>query len=331
VGRVNGSVNDQVNDPANDPVGDGPDGRARPSAGVTVDVLAELTTQQSDRVHGLVDAANAADGVAPLNEHVMLQLRYGGQAAVRHMVARTPEGEWVGYGHLDLTDRLQGASAELVVHPRWRRRGIGAALVRRMLDEAAPMTLRLWAHGHHPAAERMAATLGFTRVRDLWQMRRSLQVSLPEMVVPDGVRLRSFRPGADDEAWLGVNARAFADHPEQGSMSADDLTQRMAEPWFDPDGFIVAERDGAMVGFHWTKVHAGGEHDPIGEVYVVGVDPAAQGLGLGRLLTLAGLWHLRQRGLGQVMLYVESDNAAAIAVYERLGFRRWDVDVMYCR
>jgi mycothiol synthase len=301
------------------------------AADVAIAVHPALSAEQRSQVSALAEAATAADGVRPLNEHVMLALRYGGDAAVRHVVATAPDGAWAGYGHLDLTDRIQGASAEVVVHPRWRRRGVGAALVQRMLDEAAPSTLRLWAHGHHPAAERLAATLGFTRVRDLWQMRRSLHAALPEVVVPDGVVLRSFRPGADDEDWLKVNARAFADHPEQGSMTAADLTQRMSEPWFDADGFIVAERDSALVGFHWTKVHAGGEHDPIGEVYVVGVDPAAQGLGLGKVLTLAGLWHLRDQGLDQVMLYVESDNAAAIAVYERLGFRQWDLDVMYSR
>ena len=304
-------------------------------AGVETAVHDKLTAEEGARVSALVESATEADGVAPLNEAVMLALRYGGPGTVRHVVASVtadePDGEWVGYGHLDLTDRIQGASAEVVVHPDWRRKGVGTTLVRRMLDEAAPMTLRLWAHGHHPAAERMAATLGFTRVRDLWQMRRSLLAEMPRLEVPEGGELRAFRPGEDDRAWLRVNARAFADHPEQGSMSAEDLTMRMTEPWFDAAGFIVAERDGELVGFHWTKVHSGGQHDPIGEVYVVGVDPDAQGLGLGKVLTLAGLWHLRDRGLDQVMLYVESDNAPAIAVYERLGFRRWDVDVMYSR
>jgi mycothiol synthase len=300
-------------------------------AGVELAVHPTLTPEQGAQVSALVEAATSADGVRPLNEAVMLALRYGAADAVRHVVATGPEDAWVAYGHLDLTDRIQGASAEVVVHPDWRRRGVGAALVRRMLAEAAPLTLRLWAHGHHPAAGRLAAALDFTRVRDLWQMRRSLYAELPSMEVPDGVTLRSFRPGEDDEAWLRVNARAFADHPEQGQLSADDLVRRMKEPWFDADGFIVAERDGAMVGFHWTKVHEGGDHDPIGEVYVVGVDPDAQGLGLGKVLTLAGLWHLRDRGLDQVMLYVESDNAPAVAVYERLGFRQWDVDVMYSR
>jgi mycothiol synthase len=295
-----------------------------------ISVRARLAEDERDRVHEIVAAATAADGVRPLNEHVMLQLRYAEGGHVRHVLAHAG-GVGLGYGHLDLTDRIQGASAEVVVHPEHRRRGVGAALVRRMLAEAEPAPLRLWAHGHHPAAQRLAAALGFTRVRDLWQMRRSLHADLPALTVPDGVTLRAFRPGADDEAWLQVNARAFADHPEQGAMTAADLAQRFDEPWFDPAGFIVAERDGRLVGSHWTKVHAGGEHDPIGEVYVVGVDPDAQGLGLGRVLTLAGLHHLRDRGLDQVMLYVESDNAAAIAVYERLGFRQWDVDVMYSR
>ena len=146
-------------------------------------------------------------------------------------------------------------------------------------------------------------------------------------------------PGTDEEAFLALNAEAFAGHPEQGRMTRADLDQRMAEPWFDPEGFFVAEAraDGAaaaagdLLGFHWTKVHPG--EPPHGEVYVVGVSPRAQGLGLGRLLTLTGLHHLAARGLREVVLYVESDNAPAIAVYSRLGFTHADADthVMYRR
>jgi mycothiol synthase len=174
----------------------------------------------------------------------------------------------------------------------------------------------------------VAALAGATRVRDLWRMRRSTDLPLPEVAIPSGITIRTFEPGADESRWLAVNARAFADHPEQGEMTRADLGARMAEPWFDPKGFFIADRAGEMVGFHWTKVHGTGP-EATGEVYVLGVDPSAQGLGLGTVLTVVGLRHLASLGLSTVMLYVESDNAAAINVYERLGFVHYSTDVMY--
>jgi mycothiol synthase len=234
-----------------------------------------------------------------------------------------------------------------------RRRGYGRALITAALEESGGR-LRLWTHGGLAESALMAEHLGFRRVRVLRQLRRSLSAPLPAPSLPAGITVRTFQPGADDDRWLRVNARAFADHPEQGNWTSTDLTQRMAESWFDPAGFFLAERDGELVGFHWTKVHGhdyahdhahahehadnsdgshahgdGHGHEPIGEVYVVGVDPAAQGLGLGRELTLIGLRHLRALGLHQVMLYVDESNGPANKLYESLGFSRWDVDVLF--
>jgi mycothiol synthase len=167
-----------------------------------------------------------------------------------------------------------------------------------------------------------------------------MRLSLPadalqaEPALPAGVSVRTFVAGADDEAWVELNERAFAQHPEQGRLTVADLQARMAQPWFDPAGFFLAERGGRLVGFHWTKVHGGSGHhghDPIGEVYVLGVDPAAQGGGLGRALTVIGLRHLCERGLDEVMLYVDADNTPAIATYQRLGFVHESTDVMYAR
>ena len=183
-----------------------------------------------------------------------------------------------------------------------------------------------------PARSALAKTAGFTRFRALWQMRMPLAaVPAGDPSLPPGVTIRTFRPGADEEAWLAVNHRAFAHHPEQGAWTMPDLRLREAEPWFDPAGFFLAERDGKLAGFHWTKVHPdGGEGGaPIGEVYVVGVDPGQQGGGLGRALTLAGLVHLRRLGLADVMLYVDEDNTAAVRMYTALGFSRWSTDAMY--
>jgi mycothiol synthase len=154
---------------------------------------------------------------------------------------------------------------------------------------------------------------------------------LPDAGLPDGVTLRAFVPGRDEAAWLAANKAAFAHHPEQGAMTLADLEARMGEDWFDPAGFLLAENsEGELLGFHWTKVHpAHGGHPPIGEVYVVGVTPAAQGLGLGKALTIAGIRYLEQHELHAVMLYVDADNTAAVTLYQKLGFVRWDADVMY--
>jgi mycothiol synthase len=300
-------------------------------------------------VHRLVDAATETDGVRPLSEHVTLHLRLGGEGPDRHLLLIDPAdgdgpddrpGRVLGYAHLDPTDQVAGAAAELVVDPQHRGHGLGRLLVTAATRLTPDGRLRLWAHGDHSAARRLAASLGYREVRRLEQWRRSLFSPLPRVELPAGVSLRAFRPGEDDDAWLALNARAFAGHPEQGAWTSRDLHVRMGESWFDPEGFLLAEEGGELIGFHWTKVHGGTTHgdgparhahEPIGEVYVIGVDPRHQGRGLGRLLTVAGLARLRGQGLPQAMLYVESDNTAALATYRALGFTHWDTDVMFSR
>lgn len=286
-----------------------------------------LTEAQVTGVLTLAGAASATDRVAPLSEHVLLHLRYDGAAADHpgRDYVLTVNGEIAGYAYLDPPEPAAEPSGELVIHPVRRRQGLGRALLRELTTEAGGHTLRLWAHGDLPAAARLAETADFRRFRALWQMRRSLHDPLGGPGLPTGLTLRAFVPGQDEDEWLSLNGRAFAKHPEQGAWTSHDLELREREPWFGPPGFLIAERDGRMAGFHWTKVHPHG----MGEVYVVGVDPAEQGSGLGRALTLAGLRYLRDLGLAQAMLYVDEDNVPAIRMYESLGFTRSRTDAMY--
>lgn len=296
----------------------------------------------------LARAAADADGAAALSEATLLQLRAATGASLVHFSAREPGGRLVGYAQLDPGNGTVEATIEAVVHPLHRRRGIGRALLAAATDAAVGRPIRAWAHGEHPSAAALALDLGFDRARVLWQLRRPLRPPLPDVALPDGVSLRPFRPGADDAAWVELNRRAFADHPEQGRWTLDDLRVRMAEPWFDPAGFLLAVEAGSdrLLGFHWTKVHRGSGQAqdepaqdepvgdsarPIGEVYVLGVDPTTHGRGLGRALAAAGLRHLHDRGLDRVMLYVDESNRAAMGLYARLGFQRWTAHVQYRR
>jgi mycothiol synthase len=297
-----------------------------------VQVSGPLRPADAAEVVELVQEASDADGVSPLSEHAMLSVRYGLDQRARH-VRLWDAGRLAGFAYLDPgdpDDPAEGSAGEMVIRPSARRRGLGLALVRRLVAEAGGRRLRLWAHGDLPAAAALAAAAGLHRSRALWQMRRQLALPLPEPEVPADVVVRTFRVGQDEDAWVGVNHRAFAGHPEQGSWVRADLELREREPWFDPAGFFLAERGSDLVGFHWTKVHGGQAGSPaIGEVYVVGVDPAEQGTGLGRALTLIGLRYLRSRGLSEVMLYADETNLAAIRLYESLGFAHYGTDVMF--
>jgi mycothiol synthase len=302
---------------------------AVPAGRVEIRASGPLRPADAAEVLDLVQEAAAADGVAPLSEHALLSVQYGRDRRARH-VRLWDSGQLAGYGHLDPGDPADGPAGELVVRPSARRRGLGLALGRALVADAGGRQLRLWAHGDLPAATALAAAAGFHRSRALWQMRRPLAPPLAEPRVPAGVTVRTFRVGEDEDAWVAVNHRAFAGHPEQGSWTRADLELREREPWFDPDGFFLAERDSGLAGFHWTKVHreqAGSA--AIGEVYVVGVDPAEQGTGLGRALTLIGVRYLRSRGLPEVMLYADETNVAAIRLYESLGFAHSGTDVMF--
>ena len=292
----------------------------------TLDALDER--QAADVLALLADAARA-DGAQAVSEQGRLAIKGGRRSGVSHLLAFDEEGVLVGYAQLEDTDPVEAPAAELVVDPERRGNGYGRALGDALLA-ASGRRLRVWAHGGKSAARHLAQVLGLALFRELRQLRRPLgkldELDIAEPVYPKGVRVRTFVPGQDDAAWLAVNAAAFAHHPEQGSLTQRDLEDRMGEEWFDPKGFFLAEKDGKLVGFHWTKVH---RSEQLGEVYVVGIAPDAQGGGLGKALTATGLRHLAAEGLPTASLYVDADNVAAVTVYERLGFRTFETDLMY--
>lgn len=306
-----------------------------PDVSAAFEVVASDTLDPSSvrELARLIERITDHDGQRPVSEHVWLHLKEGGDAGGRHLLARDGGGAIVGYAHLDVTDLVEGPSAEVAVDPVFRRLGLGRTMLEHLIAASPDGRLRLWAHGEQAGAAELAAGMGFARSRVLWQMRRSLYAPLPRPVLPAGVVIQPFRPGVDDAAWLALNARAFSALPDQGGWTEADLLRRVREPWFSAEGFLTAWDGDAMVAFHWTKVHGldGHHHHPIGEVYVVGVDPARRGQGLGRALTLAGLHHLRSLDLSQAMLYVDASNTTAITLYESLGFARWDTDILFRR
>ncbi len=269
-------------------------------------------------VSGLLDAAERADDHQALGDHQWLDLVQGGRTGFAGLVA-WEEGHSHPVAYAQVTQGNDSWGLELVVHPhhRYEALAIAPALLRAALEVVASEGgghVHWWVFEPTSTHAELAAAIGLRPGRTLLQMRRALPVG-----VAFELATRAFVPGRDEGAWLAVNNRAFAEHPEQGGWDLDTLLAREKEPWFDPDGFLLHDRDGRLAGFCWTKVHA--DRNPVlGEIYVIAVDPAYHGLGLGKALTLAGLASLSQRGVSVGMLYVDSDNAPALNLYRSLGF-----------
>jgi len=284
------------------------------------DVEIRRSVAPADRaaISTLLDAATRADDEPALSDHLRMDLAHGGRPGFAALLVRDGRGgALVAYGQISRANDT--SSVEVVVDPAHRdrldpltRELIGAALgvVAGDGGGAVPWLVPR-ATDEHAA---VATALGLQAGRTLHQMRRPLPTGIPYEL-----DTRPFVVGRDEEAWLAVNNRAFADHPEQGGWTLETLRSREEEPWFDPAGFLLHERDGRLAGFCWTKVHA--DHDPaVGEIYVIASDPDFHGGGLGTSLTLAGLDHLAGKGIGTGMLYVDGANTAAVRMYERIGF-----------
>lgn len=313
---------------------------------MTVNQSRHIDDVQRAACRALAEAATEADGIRPLSEQALLNLdsragegpaEGGSTGGVRHLLAH--EGDpsdpaLLGYAQID----EPAAAAELVVHPEHRRRGVGTALLRSAQAAAGPGRLRVWAHGFLPPARAFADARGLRVVRELWQMTLPVAgATPPQALLPAGFVAAPFTE-ADLPEWIAVNARAFASHPEQGRVTADDVRDRMAQPWFDPRGFLLVRdlgappegeggANGRLAAYHWTKIDPA-DQPLTGEVYVVGIDPSYQGRGLARPVTDLGLAHLIGRGVHRVTLYVDGDNERAVATYRGAGFERTALDVM---
>ena len=297
--------------------------------------LNHLSKSQQESVLALIKAAHDFDGTPPIAEHVLLHLRHGGDKSDSHIVLE--EGNQViAYAHLDTTDLVAGPSVEAVVHPKYRGQGFGTALLNEAITICGDKT-RIWSHGDLPQAQSIANSLKLERLWANLQMSKKL-LEIEE--IPSKYLIRSFLPGIDDEAFLELNNKVFTDHPDQGGWSKSDLEVRVNEEWFDEKGFFVCEDKGELIGFCWTKIHGahthsheGNEtdhgHEAIGEIYVLAVDPAYKGQGIGKDLTTTGLNYLKYQGLSSAMLYVGIENKAALNLYTSLGFSDFGSDVMY--
>lgn len=276
-----------------------------------------------EEVSALISAAWRADGARPLNDHLWLDLREGGRQGFAGVIARDDStGHIVGYCQVSRGN--ESWSLDLIVHPvhRYDSLEIAPDLIRtalRVVSSEGGGHVHWWVFEPNNIHRQLAKEVGLHQGRRLLQMRRPLPLASEMVAEITSFESCAFRPGIDESNWLAVNNSAFGHHPEQGGWTRETLQSRMGEEWFDPEGFRLHHEGEQLAAFCWTKVHRDTE-PPMGEIYVIAVDPSMSGKGLGRLMTIAGLHHMEQQGITEAMLYVDADNASALAMYAALGF-----------
>ena len=287
------------------------------------------------QVLDLIQRSTIFDNSPPIAEHILLHLRHGGDKADSHLVIKD-QSKVIGYAHLDQTDLVAGPSVELVVDPEHRSFGIGKQLLSKAVEICGD-SLRLWVHSENLAANNLATSFNFEKIRTVLQMQKVLTQIQPLPALDPKIVIRSFLPGLDSSNWLSLNNKVFKDHPEQSDWQLSDLNHRINEEWFDEKGFFIATIDDQLIGSTWTKIHGslthdhGGSHDhpAIGEIYITAVDPEYAGMGLGKALTITALNYLKYQGLNDAMLYVDFNNSKALKLYNQLGFTESGKDILY--
>jgi mycothiol synthase len=134
---------------------------------------------------------------------------------------------------------------------------------------------------------------------------------------------RHLQRGEEDEL-TQIQNRSFAGTWAYNPNSVEEIAYRLGLIGCSPEDVILIFQGDKPTGYCWTATNLG-ESAAIGtnkgRIYMLGVDPDYRGKGIGKRALLAGLAHLKSKGIEAAELTVDSENAAACALYESVGFK----------
>ena len=187
----------------------------------------------------------------------------------------------------------------------WAERRAGSGLV------------RVWGPSTFEALRREFEAAGYRRIRGSYRMQIELDESPREPRFPDGVEVRTLRPGEERVAYE-VHSETFADSWEHTTEPYEEWEHYAVKTEaFDPSLWFIAWDGDEPAGIALCRVRNG-----IGFVGILGVRRAWRRRGLGRALLEHAFAAFAQRGFDKVALGVDAESlTGAHRLYEAAGMR----------
>jgi mycothiol synthase len=234
-------------------------------------------------------------------------------------------GKVVGYTDVRSELGIGRAVLDCLVHPQHRRKGLATELFHRASRRARESGARVAHVGvaeDNAGAKALLSKLGFRVVRRFLDLRLGLsEAHLPDAEQGDLVS-RHLQRGEEDKL-TQIQNRSFAGTWAYNPNSVEEIAYRLGLIGCSPEDVILILQGDKPVGYCWTAINLGegAAGTKRGRILMLGVDPDYRGKGIGKRALLAGLAYLKGNGIEVAELTVDSENAAACALYESVGFR----------
>jgi mycothiol synthase len=286
----------------------------------------------------LIEVSHLADGDEYLPDaHGVREelVRHPGFDPARDILLAEADGRVIGYGAAQRQDRGEVIAYVNVgtVHPEYRRRGLGRAILRRTEarlrevgasdDAARRREFRAFIGDRERGARELLESEGYRQMRWFYTMKRVDLDALPSAPVPDGLELRPLE-AAHHRAVHEASNEAFRDHWDHRETTEADFVSFFAQPDLEPGLSRIAWAGDEVAGSVLTCVWKN-ENRKLGVNRAwferVSVRRPWRGRGLARAMIVSALGAVRDAGLDAALLGVDADNpSGALRLYEGLGF-----------
>ncbi len=240
---------------------------------------------------------------------------------------------FIGAAMVKLSPGSDNCEANIVVHPAWRHKGVGSALLSRVSERAGQLNaadIEIFASSSQVETISFLQKRSFTARGAYTELRLDQRTKLPPVIWPYGYTMRPYSDVQDISILTEAMNQCYI--PLWGHQEVSETDMHGWLPGFSQPGlFLVFSEKGRVVGISRTEPSPERSQKngvSTGYIDAPGVVPQHRRLDLYRALVLTGVDWLRSQG--QVIVEMESwgDKLEILKMYRELGFK--DIRQLIC-